>query len=286
MVVGKLEEYSLTGSLKSHPSLPSPKAHELMPRLQLPRSCLPLAYLDPFWGPDDLPGSNLFSAHIEVLEEFVHEDRWSNQPTVLIAQSAIDEGLYAVERVQREIYAICRLGDWVTVNMLERMQTVPIDIVCQPRRRRQEQPELPGDKWWSTAAIGPRPEHRYDQGKKIGVEKTRGVRLCLQRPPQKPTTPIQIIQEISRPVLQDQTGTLMTDMVAGEAQDPEEVLKMVRDQYQEALYASKVWLSYTIFAPITDCMSSRHWHILRKGPCLELELLSVSMMALLTITRI
>ena len=182
----------------------------------------------------------MFSAHIEVLEGSVHEDRWLNQPTALIAQSAIDDALYAVERVQRGIYAMCRLGDWVTVNTLERIQTVPRDIVRQPKRRRQEQPELPQHEWWSTAAIGSRPENRYDQGKKLGVDKTRGVRLCLQRPPQKPIIPIQIVQDISLPALQDQTGKVMTDMVAKVAQDPEEVLKMVRDQYQEALYASKV----------------------------------------------
>lgn len=182
---------------------------------------------------------------------------------------------------------MCRLGDWVTVNTLERMQTIPIDIALQPKRNRQEQPGIPGDKWWGTAAISSRLEHRCDRGKKPDVEKTRGMRLCLQGPPQTPKAPSQNFQETSQPVSQDQTQNVLTGMVEEAAQDPEEVLKMVRDQYQEALYASKVrHSSCTGFGLNVDCILSRHWHILRKGPCLELELLSMSMMALPTITRI
>ena len=232
----------MTGSLKSHPWLPCPQAQKLLPRLLIPRSCLPLAYLDPIGGPDDLPGSKLFSAHIEILEELVYEDRRSKQPTVLIAQSAIGDGLFAIERVQEGIYATCRLGDWVSVSTLARLKTVSTDIVRPQRRQLQEQSGLPADKWWSTAAIESRSENKYDQGKKLGAKKTRTVRLCLQTAQQKPTTWDSIAQDISQPISQDQTGRILTDMVEEAAQDPEEVLKMVRAQYQEALYASKVRL--------------------------------------------
>lgn len=182
---------------------------------------------------------------------------------------------------------MCRLGDWVTVKMLERMQTVPIDSVRLQKRRCKKQPGLPGDKWWSTAAIGFRPEERYDQDEKWAVEKTRGLRLYLQRPQQKPTTPAQITQEISQPVLQDQTGNVLTDTVEEAVQDPEEVLKLVRVQYQEALYASKVrHSSCTSFGHITDRIVSRRWHTLQKGHCPEYERLFMSPMALPTVSRI
>lgn len=238
-------------TIKSHPSLPSAQTRKLIPRLQLPRSCLPLAYLDPLGGQDALPGSNLFSAYIEVLEEIVHQDPRSNQPTVLIAQSAIDDGLFAIERVQEGIYAICRLGNWVSVDTLARLQTVPIDIVRPRKRQHQGQPGLPGDKWWSTAAIAFRSETICDLVKKSSGEKSRGVRLCLQPAQQELTTPAQITQEISQPVLQDQTGNVLTDMVEEAAQDPEEVLKAVRVQYQEALYASKSSLAYFAKGPLS-----------------------------------
>ena len=128
----------------------------------------------------------------------------------------------------------------MSVNTLERLRTVPIDIVRPQKRQRQEQPGFPGDKWWSTATIDLRSEDQYVQGQNSGVEKTREVRLCLQTAQQNPTTPALITQEIPQPVLQDQSGNLSTDMVEEAAQDPEEVLKMIRAQYQEALYASKV----------------------------------------------
>lgn len=259
MIIRQREDYPLTGSFKSHPSLPSPEAQKLIPRLQLPRSCLPLAYLDPLGGQDGLSGSKLFSAHIEVLEEIVHKDRPSNQPTVLIAQSAIDNRLFAIERVPKGIYAMCRLVHWVSVNTLERLRTVTVDNPRPEKRRRQDHPRFPGDNWWSTVAFYSRSETRYKQGKESGVEKTCGVRLCLQRAQQKATTPTQITHEISQPALQNQSGNVLTDMVEEAAQDPEEVLKMIRAQYQEALYASKVGhFSCTSIGLVTDCILSRH----------------------------
>ena len=239
MIIWRREECPLTG-LKSHPSLPSPLAQKLIPRLRLPRSCLPLAYLDPLGDPHGFPGSNLFSARIGVLEETMHEDRGSNQATVLIAQSAADDRLFAIERVQEGVYAMCRLGTWVGVNMLEQLQTVSINPARPQKRQRREQLGLPGDDWWNTAAADFWSKDRDGQCKNSGVEKTRGVRLCLQMAQKESTTLAQTTQETSQPVLQDQSEKLVTEMVAEAVQDPEEVFRMIRVQYQEALYASKV----------------------------------------------
>ena len=207
---------------------------------------------------------------------------------VLIAQSAINDALFAIEHVEDRIYAMCRLGKWVTVKTLQQLHNVPIDIVRPRKRQPQEQPGLPGDKWWSTAAIDFNPENRYDQGKESGVEDTRAVRLCLQPAQQKSAAPAQITQEISQPVLQpvlqDQTENIMTDVVEAAAQEPEEVFRMIRVQYQEALYTSKVGIFPHEFSDITDCKLSRHWPILQKAHCLEHELPFLSRRALSTIT--
>lgn len=168
----------------------------------------------------------------------MHEDQSLNQPTVLIAQSTDDDGLFAVERVQDGVYAICGLGNWVTVNSLKRLKAVTIDIVPPRRRRRQEQPGHPGDKWWSTAAVDSSFGNGCDGYEKTA--KTYGVRLCLQTTKQKPIVPAQITQKIPQSSSKDQTRNVPTDIMDEVAQDPEEVFKMVRAQYQEALYASKV----------------------------------------------
>ena len=242
------EEYPLTCLFKSHPLLPSAKAQKLIPRFHIPRSCLPLAYLDPSGGRDDLLGSNLFSGYIGYLEKIVREDLRSSQPTVLIAQSALDDGLFAIERAEEGIYAMCRLGHWVDKNMLERLLVVPVDVARPQKRQSQEQPRLHGNSWWSIAAIGFMRESNCDPGKNSGVGKTRGVRLCLQMPQQKLTAPAQVNQEIEASIMQSQVDVSLESMVEEVAQDPEEILRTVRTQYQEALYASKVsFLSCPIY---------------------------------------
>ena len=99
--------------------------------------------------------------------------------------------------------------------------------------------------------------------------------------------PAQTTQEMPACVSQSHIDNALEDTVKEVVQDPDEVLKMIKGQYQDALYASKVRLSSC--APTilnTDSSSSPLWHILRKGPCLELELLSTSTTALLMITQV
>ena len=287
MIIRRREEYRLTGSFKSPSSLPFPTAQKLIPKLLLPRSCLPLAYLDPLAGRDDLIGSKFFSsAHIEALEQIVHEERRSRQPTILIAHSTIDDGLFAIEHIREGIYALCRLRNWVTVDTLQRLQVVPIDITRPRKRQFPEQPRLEGDKWWSTATIDGRHAGRYDASNDVGFERTRAVQLCLQMPQQRSIKPAPMTQEISHAISQGQFENVMKDTMEDEAQDPGEILKMVQAQYQESLYTSKASLPcYANISLTANGFSSRLWHILRKDPCLELEPFSISITALPTTIR-
>ena len=240
MILGEIEDDPLTGSLKSHPSLPSPQAQKLIPRLQLPRSCLPLAYLDPFGGQDDLLGSRLFSAHIDVFEKIVCEERPPSLPSILIAQSAIDDNVFAIECVRKGVYAVCRLAHWVGLDMLEQLRPVSIKVERPHNRRCQEHPGLLGDEWWKMAAIESASDVRDDQSGTSGIEAICGVRLCLQPARQKLHAPDHNTQGTTLPISQDQTGNESTEMAKEVAQTPEEVFNLVRAQYQEALYASKV----------------------------------------------
>ena len=212
------------------------------------------------------------SAHITALDKIVHEDRRSSQPTVLIARSTVDDGLFAIERIQEGIYALCRLGNWVTVTTLERLKIASMDIAHPQKRHLPEQPRLQVDNWWSTATIDNRRAGSCGPSKGMGIRKTRGVRLCLQLPQQESTTPGQITQEKSQSIFQGQNENVLKDMMEDGAQDPVEVLKMVQAQYQESLYTSKVSLPCNTNISLTANFSpSHHWHILRKDHCLELE---------------
>lgn len=124
--------------------------------------------------------------------------------------------------------------------MLKRLRPVSIKVERPENRRRQEHPGLQGDKWWTMAAIESASDTRDDQSGISGIENICGVRLCLQPARQKSHALDQVTQEATLPISQDQTGNELTEMVEEVAQNPEEVFKLVRAQYQEALYASKV----------------------------------------------
>ena len=156
---------------------------------------------------------------------------------VLIAESAIDDGLFAIERVQEGIYAMCRLGKWVTVHAIEQLHIIPVDIAKPQKRQCHKQPQVRQNSWWSAATVDFK-----SPSKDPGFEKTREVRLCLGKPQQCSNTPAQDTQETPPSIMQDQAESSVRDTLQEAAQDPEEVLKMVRAQYQDALYTSKVRL--------------------------------------------
>ena len=161
---------------------------------------------------------------------------------VLIAESAVDDGLFAIERVQEGVYAMCRLGKWVTVQTIEQLPTIPVDIANPQKRQCHTQPRVLHNSWWSAATVDFKSQSRYNPSNDPGFEKTREVRLCLQKPQQCSNIPAQDTQEIPPSILQAQAESSVRDMLQEAAQGPEEVLKMVRAQYQDALYTSKVRL--------------------------------------------
>ena len=256
----------------------------MVPRILIPRSCLPLAYLDPVGDQEDEFGSRLFSAWIEGLEGNQQENQLSTQPTVLIAQSTSEGRLHAVERVQIGIYALCRLGQWVTTGAVERLQAGAMDRYPSQIVQNEEQRRGSSDEWWRSAAI------KLDSEARNGVTrsgKIPGVRLCLQKPVQKSTPPSPTSDRISASILPEQEEGLLENMVEKAAKEPEEMLETIKSQYQEALYASKVGLQYVVYLDtVADSIRRLHWHTLPKGLCLELEQLSIQVTAPATTSRI
>jgi len=246
----------------------------LTPRLLIPRSFLPLAYLDQIGGYKDGHGSMLFSARIEVLESKHREDRQA-QPMVLIAQSTGDGRLQAIERVQGGIYALCRLGSGVTLRALERLPALGWDSSALRERPHVKQDEQPDRRWWRAAMI--ESEHRTIAGLSTSSlnGKTPNVRLCLRSPVQKGVPQRMAAREevsaLPKPI---PIETTLATMVEEASKGPAEVLNMIKSQYLEALYASKVGLFYLALLDVsTNYVSRRRWHTSRKDHSLELELL-------------
>ena len=243
-------------SRKEIPSLPSAKCQRLIPRLLIPRSCLPLSCLDSAGYNEDHVTPRLFSARIESLEEDQHEGRLSNQPMLLIAQSAADDRLYAVERVQDGIHALCRLGIWVTSKSLQGFQTGATSCSLGQRARIKEQLRSPTDKWWRGAAIEPEPKTLYHVS---SAQKAPGIRLCLQKPITNTCSPMLLAGQKQSNKSPEEAGCSPDDMIEEATQEPEELLAMIRSQYQDFLYASKVsFCNYAMSRNITNFIRRPH----------------------------
>lgn len=216
---------------------------KLAPQLLIPRSCLPLAFLDPG---RDLQGNRLFCAQIPVLEEDWPSDRQSVLPTILIAASEDSACLYAVERVRRGTYALCRLGAWVTLKKLERLK---LECSSQPRATSNQRASSTGDEWWHASAIKADSDHERGQSQKQNHVNLGELRLCLKAPRPTAIAASPAVEEVSAKEIQRDTrigpavewnDTLNEPPPEPLTQDPDETLRMIRSQYQEALYMSQV----------------------------------------------
>ncbi|KAI9844426.1 MAG: hypothetical protein M1837_005627 [Sclerophora amabilis] len=103
-----------------HPFSVFDKPRGLTPLLLIPRVHLPLSSLDTCGASTALPASRLFSSNIVALEHSVVDGMWASSkgPVVLLARLDADRSRYAVERVERGVYALCKLGDWVKAKEL------------------------------------------------------------------------------------------------------------------------------------------------------------------------
>ena len=169
---------------------------------------------------------------------------------LLIAQSATGDRLYAVERVQDGIYALCRLGLWVTSGLLKGLRTETTSCSLGQIARIKEQPRSPTDKWWRGAAIEPEPKVLYHVS---SAQKAPRIQLCLQKPVHNTCPPMPLIGQKQSNKSPEDRGSSLGGMIEETTQEPEEMLAMIRSQYQESLYASKVSsCHYTILRIITD----------------------------------
>ena len=220
----------------------------------------------------------LFSARIDNLEDDQQESRPSNQPVVLVAQSAADDRLYAVEKVQDGIYALCRLGLWVTLRTLRDLQTGATNCYLGQRSRLEERHPNPLEKWWQCAAIEPEPKVSDHVSR---TQKDPKIRLCLQKPVHNNCLHTLLVGQKQSNKPSEEGQYSLGDMVEGSTQEPEEMLAMIRSQYQESLYESKVSFCHCIILRFFTNLNRRlHWHILLRDLYLELVRLSNSRMAL------
>lgn len=248
---------------------PSKTSPTFVPRLLIPRSCLPLAFLDLNGTSRGPQGNRMFSANISSLAAISSSGKHNDGPMVLIAESSFTPCFYAVEQMRPGIYVLCQLCAWVTLNHLEKLK---LGSKSPPNFLSLEKAVLTGDKWWHKATIqseGVRPSTK--QYKSWAAEEFQ---LCLEAPVQQrplAASPVKSVCET-----QEEQPLAVSDNMIREkplqenAHNVDEVLNMIRTQYQEALYISQV-RSNPFFAFHSNTDRLRHrWRIMQKDHYLVL----------------
>lgn len=242
-----------------------------MPRLLVPRSCLPLVFLDPNGTSGELQGNRVFSAKIKLLEATLSPANHLGEPVVLIAESSVTHCFYAVEQVRPGTYALCQLCAWVTLKDLEKLI---LGSKPQPQSHvlNLEKAILPGDKWWHKAAI--QSEGAMPPAKRRKSWMATGFQLCLNAPVHQSslaTRSEEIVCETRREEpLVNSDDTIQDLSLQSNAQTADEILDMIRTQYQEALYMSQVRSSPSFDHHSNTDRLRHHWRIMRKDHYLAL----------------
>jgi DNA replication regulator SLD3 len=236
----------------------------LVPRSQLPLSCLDLASLG------TLPSSRLFESHVKILEL---EQRIGTTPVVLIARLDDGKTLFAVERESRGLYVLCKLGSWIDLNQL-----CATSIVSRYQPLVGDEEHAPSSNCESQITAEAR---KYHKRKRLAIE---ALQLMVKRPrggvlltsealpvceshqsrnpdsyPLAETAPSQssllleaLYQKEELPAIQSRSGAAIEQA----SQEPsschvkqddipelpmaDQILDSIRSQYFESLYLSKV----------------------------------------------
>lgn len=225
-----------------------------MPKLLTSRSCLPLSYLDSNGLGDKSASTRIFSARNASLE--ANLDGYTfDQPLLIATSGAKDERLFAIERIDAGLYALCRLGQWVTLKALEKLHLQSQDRPPLSKQPCTEYINRGESEWWRSFALGSVSDVQSHHPKKVGGPSSKPVRLCMSVPQRPP--PATIVQQAPDG---DASGNLELQARAvanGDEDlqpalpDPAEALATIRAHYQEALYLSRSSLAYFAKGPLS-----------------------------------
>ncbi|KAG9238721.1 DNA replication regulator SLD3-domain-containing protein [Amylocarpus encephaloides] len=244
--------------VKPYPTTVFVKPRTLQPLMLLPRSRLPLAFLDFTPSANALPQSRLFETHIKILEL---EERMGNQPMLLIARLEDGRTLYAAEREDRGLYVLCQLGSWVNMQQLRDIAVVSRQDSEKGLRQsstHEREDALP------TTTLESR---KYDTKKRLAIE---AIQSMVKRPPSAIWTNSQACHsqppDLETQVMESQTQCLLTEYpavveAAIEVAAPPsstDVFDSLRTQYLESLYLSKASLAYFAKGPISRARAAFH----------------------------
>lgn len=210
----------------------------------LARTRLPLAYLDTAHD-----GSRFFSADIQILEA-AHE--CGDDGRVLVAKDEGGARLYAIERVRRRTYALCRLASWLNPGDLRLVvQTIVVDQDA-PQRKRQVLPSSrPGQPWWSRAAVEQLVPSRTERLSRSTLPKLQMLPTFTADAKDAPSRLLAAPDPILPSLDVLSTTNSETQQLCDPQASPQDQLQDLAKQYLETLYSSRAPLAYFIKGPLS-----------------------------------
>ena len=179
-----------------------------------------------------------------------------NQPMVLIARHDDGRTLFAVEREDRGLYAICKLGSWINIRHLRALATATIsDISTLPEKKM----ELDNAITVQAPALSTVEPVTFSKKKRLAIE---AIQSMIKRPttgllPESQVEDLQLeANEGQTTICQNEPVTAAVSVESQMAIQPttDDMLETIRVQYFDALYLSKVcyFSDYAIISPAND----------------------------------
>ncbi|KAL5118260.1 hypothetical protein ACEQ8H_003770 [Pleosporales sp. CAS-2024a] len=229
-------------AIKPYPGSPYDRPATFKPVRVIGRSQLPLTLLDT--TPDEnFAANSLFAAHIDILEAGHESGKESGDaPRILIARYEAKRNLYAIERVQPQVYSTCRLASWLKEKDMSDLWD-PSNMQLYPASRQPCQSSLGKGEWWQHAAV---------EASHAGPPVKRA-RMTMMRPVHAPEpTKAKALQRFDspatyEPIAADTIPVLEEQMPLP---SPHEQLELLVQQYLDAVYISKTSLAYFTKGPM------------------------------------
>ena len=202
-------------------------------------------------GKDGLSSPRLFSACLQALDVLSPPQRFPHEQGILIVERDDKSTLYAIEAVEYGLYVLCPLNDWVRLE----------DFDAQSGKARKIVHGIPtsnaatNDPWWKQAGV--RFDTRQNRVPQNMIQPDIGsIRLSMKPvyPPLKVEDGVDsllgdTILAVQPPDAEPVAPNLANkDAVVASNTDPEDVPSMIRAQYLDALYMSKVCLGMVLCA--------------------------------------
>ena len=158
------------------------------------------------------------------------------------------------------IYALCRLGDWVKIQDIQRLQKISSENVAPRNKNVHEQAGVSSNDWWGAAAIRVSHHPQVCGSQKSKFARLDNFHLCSKSSTTKAPETESVSKELLSKPIEDQVSPALNDTMEEPTydtlQEPDEVLSMIKAQYQEALYVSKTSLAYFAKGPLSRARAS------------------------------